>query len=73
MGCAAPDEGIVAVVAVGRIELERRLADVLAPARFDQAIERVVGVAADRLDLLVVVEDRLQRVVSMRVMLPAGS
>ena len=44
-----------------RIEVERRLADVLAAAGFDQAVDGVVGVVADRLDLLAVVEDRLQR------------
>ena len=56
-----PDERVVAVVRVGRRELERRLADVLAAARLDEAVEGVVGVAADRLDLLVAVEDGRER------------
>ena len=40
----------------------RRLPDVLAALGFDQTVDGVVGVVADRLDLLVaVVEDGLQR------------
>ena len=56
-----PDEVDSRVGCVWRIEVERRLADVLAACGFDQAVDGVVGVVADRLDLLVVVEDGLQR------------
>ena len=53
--------GEVIIASVLRIEVVRRLADVLAAGGFDQPVDGVVGVVADRLDLLAVVEDRLQR------------
>ena len=56
-----PGEGEVAPVTVRRIEVVRRLPDMLAPLSFDQLIDRVVGVCGDRLDLLVVEEDGLLR------------
>ena len=55
--------GEVIIASVLWIEVVRGLPDVLTACGFDQTIDGVVDVVADRLDLFVVVEDRLQRCV----------
>ena len=52
-------EGIVAVVAVRRIENERALPDVLAAPRFDQTIQGIVDLIADWIDPLAPMENGL--------------
>jgi|HubBroStandDraft_6_1064221.scaffolds.fasta_scaffold1649310_1 hypothetical protein len=67
------DKGIVAVIAVRRRKREGGLADVLAAGRLDQPVERIVDMVGGGIDLLIGVEDGLQRCVANMVMLPTGS
>ena len=53
--------GEVEVAPALRIEIARRLPDVLAPLRLGQAVDGVVAVFTDRLDGLIVVSEAVQR------------
>jgi hypothetical protein len=47
------DKGKISIIAVWRRKLESRLADMFAALGFDEAIERIIRVVADGIDLLI--------------------
>ncbi len=48
-------------IALARRQCESRLTNMFAPLGLDQSVERIIGIVADRIDLLVGIEDNLKR------------